>query len=93
MEKPNFIITIRYEIPTFSSVGPFFKEGGGGGLENFGQKLKFLGFFQLRSPLSQFLPTHPPPENRTCVISNLVSRNTNSAENLLTRESYSNFEL
>ena len=30
MEKPNFIITIRYEIPTFSSVGPFFKEGGRG---------------------------------------------------------------
>ena len=26
-KKPNFIITIRYEIPTFSSVGPFFKEG------------------------------------------------------------------
>ena len=39
-KKPNFIITIRYEIPTFSSVGPFFEEGGGG-LENFGQKLKF----------------------------------------------------
>ena len=28
-KKPNFIITIRYEIPTFSSVG------GGGGLKNF----------------------------------------------------------
>ena len=50
-KKLNFIITIRYEIPTFSSVGPFFEEGGGG-LENFGQKLKFLGFFQLRSPLT-----------------------------------------
>ena len=36
---------------------------------------------------------NPSPENRTHVISNLVSRNTNSAENLLTRESYSNFEL
>ena len=35
---------IRYKIPMFSSVGPFFEEGGGG-LENFGQKLKFLGFF------------------------------------------------
>ena len=34
----------------FSSVGPFFEKGGGG-QENFGQKLKFLGFFQLRSPL------------------------------------------
>ena len=39
-KKPNFIITIRYEIPTFLSVVLFFKEGGGG-LENFGQKLKF----------------------------------------------------
>ena len=39
-EKPNFIITIRYEIPTFSSVGPFIEEWEGD-LENFGQKLKF----------------------------------------------------
>ena len=45
-KKPNFIITIRYEIPTFSLVGPFFEEGGGG-LGNFGQKLKFLGFFSI----------------------------------------------
>ena len=51
-KKPNFIITIRYEILMFLSVGPFFEEGGGGGLENFGHKLKFLGFFQLRSPLT-----------------------------------------
>ena len=51
MKKPNFIITIRYEIPTFTSVGPFFEEGGGG-LENFGHKLKFWGFFQLRWPLN-----------------------------------------
>ena len=41
---------VSYEIPTFSLVRPFFEEGGGG-LENFGQKLKFWGFFQLRSPL------------------------------------------
>ena len=34
----NFIITIRYEIPTFLLIWPFFKEGGGGP-ENFGQKL------------------------------------------------------
>ena len=53
-KKTNFIITIRYEILTFSSVGPFFEEGGGG-LENLGQKLKFKGFFQLRSPLTQFI--------------------------------------
>ena len=39
-KKKNFIITIRYEMPTFSSVGPFFEEGGEGA-ENFGQKLKF----------------------------------------------------
>ena len=24
---PQFIFTIRYEIPTFSSEGPFFKDG------------------------------------------------------------------
>ena len=29
-KKPNFIITIRYEIPMFSSVGPFFEERGRG---------------------------------------------------------------
>ena len=40
LKKTNFIITIRNEIPTFSSVGPFFKEGRRD-LENFGQKLKF----------------------------------------------------
>ena len=40
LKKPNFTITIRYEIPTFSSVEPFFEEGGGGP-ENFGQKLNF----------------------------------------------------
>ena len=28
LKKPNFIITIRYEIPTFSSVGPFLKGEG-----------------------------------------------------------------
>ena len=27
-KKPNFIITIRYKIPIFLSVGPFFEEGG-----------------------------------------------------------------
>ena len=51
--KKKTLFTIRYEIPTFSSVGPFFEEGGRG-LENFGQKLKFWGFFQLRSPLRIF---------------------------------------
>ena len=30
LNKPNFIITIRYKIPTFSSVGPFPKRGGRG---------------------------------------------------------------
>ena len=38
--KKQTLFTIRYAIPTFSSVGPFFEEGGGD-LENFGQKLKF----------------------------------------------------
>ena len=50
-QKNQTTITIRYKILTFSLVEPFFKEGGGG-LENFGQKLKFKGFFQLKSPLS-----------------------------------------
>ena len=50
MKKLKFIITIRYKIPLFLLVGPFSKRWGGG-LENFGEKLKFLGFFQLRSLL------------------------------------------
>ena len=41
----KFIITIRYKIPMFSSVGPFFEEGGGGP-ENFGQKLIFWEIFK-----------------------------------------------
>ena len=44
LKKLNFIITIRYKILTFSSVGPLSEEGGGG-LENFGQKLKLFRFF------------------------------------------------
>ena len=52
MKKPNFTVTIRDEIPMFLLVEPFFEEGGGG-QENFGQKLKFFGFFQLRSPLNK----------------------------------------
>ena len=40
LKKTNFTITLRYEIPTFLLIGPFSKRGGGG-LENFGQKLKF----------------------------------------------------
>ena len=38
--KKNFIITFRYEILTFLSVGPFFEERERGP-ENLGQKLKF----------------------------------------------------
>ena len=46
----------------FSLVGPFFKEGGGG-LKNSGQKLKFLEFFKLRSPLRgpKFCIKRTPP--------------------------------
>ena len=56
IDRVNNLITnnIRstYNCHTFMELsGPFFEEGGGGGLESFGQKLKFLGFFQLRSPL------------------------------------------
>ena len=41
LKKLNFIITIKYKIMTFLSVGHFFG-GGEGGLEEFGQKLKFF---------------------------------------------------
>ena len=41
---------MKYELPMFLLVRPFFEEEGDG-LEYFGQKLKFLGIFQLRSPL------------------------------------------
>ena len=46
-EKPNFIITIRYEIPTFSSVGPFFEEGGGRGSRKFRPEAEILGIFSI----------------------------------------------
>ena len=45
-EKPNFIITIRYEILTFSSVGPFF-EGGGRGSRKFRPEAEILGIFSI----------------------------------------------
>ena len=37
---------LTYTTLTFLLVGPFFEEGGRG-LENFGQKLKILGFFSI----------------------------------------------
>ena len=45
-KKLNFIITIRYEIPTFSSVGPFFKEGGRGS-RKFRPEAEILGIFSI----------------------------------------------
>ena len=42
--KKNFIITIRYEIPTFLSVGPFFEEGGRGS-RKFRPEAEILGIF------------------------------------------------
>ena len=45
-KKPNFIITIRYEIPTFSSVGPFSKRGGRGS-RKFWPEAEILGFFSI----------------------------------------------
>ena len=42
--KPNFIITIRYEIPTFSLVGPFFEEEGRGS-RKFRPEAEILGIF------------------------------------------------
>ena len=46
LKKPNFIITIRYEIPTFSSVGPFFEEGGRGS-RKFRPEAEILGIFSI----------------------------------------------
>ena len=43
-KKTNFIITIRYEIPSFLSVGPFFKEGGS---RKFRPEAKILGIFSI----------------------------------------------
>ena len=42
----NFIITIRYEIPTFSSVGPFFAEGGRGS-RKFRPEAEIFGIFSI----------------------------------------------
>ena len=44
LKKLNFIITIRYEIPTFSLVGPFFEEGGRGS-RKFWPDVEILGIF------------------------------------------------
>ena len=46
LKKPNFIITIRYEIPTFSSVGPFFEEGGEGS-RKFRPEAEIFGIFSI----------------------------------------------
>ena len=46
LKKPNFMITIRYKIPTFSSVEPFFKEGGRR-LKKFQQEAEILEIFSI----------------------------------------------
>ena len=45
-KKTNFIITIRSEIPTFSSVGPFFEEGGRGS-RKFWPEAEIFGIFSI----------------------------------------------
>ena len=45
-KKPNFIITIRYEIPTFSSVGSFFEEEGRGS-RKFQPEAEIFGIFSI----------------------------------------------
>ena len=45
-KEPNFIITIRYKIPTFSSVGPFL-EGGLRGSRKFRPDAEILGIFSI----------------------------------------------
>ena len=43
--KKQTLFTIRYEIPTFSSVGPFFEEGGGDLI--FRPEAEILGIFSI----------------------------------------------
>ena len=75
LKKPNFTITIRYEIPTFSSVEPFFEEGGRGSrkvrpeTELFGifsievaPKGRVQKFFFKKVENSTFCSTPPPLE-------------------------------
>ena len=45
-KTPNFIITIRYEIPMFSSVWPFFEEGGRGS-RKFRPETEIFGIFSI----------------------------------------------
>ena len=47
LKKPNFTITIRYEIPTFLSVGPFFEEGGRGSRKFWPEAEIFWNFFNM----------------------------------------------
>ena len=49
LKKTNFIITIRYEIPSFSSVGPFFEEGRGS--RKFRPEAEILGIFSFEVAL------------------------------------------
>ena len=45
LKKTNFTITIRYKIPSFSSVGPFFEEGRGS--RKFRPEAEILGIFSI----------------------------------------------
>ena len=53
-KKPNFIITIRYEIQTFSSVGPFFEKGGRGS-RKFWPEAEIFGIFSIEVAPKFFL--------------------------------------
>ena len=50
-EKTELLITIRYKIPTFLSVGPFFKEGGEGLQKILGRSWNFGDFSSWGGPL------------------------------------------
>ena len=45
LKKTNFTITLRYKIPSFSSVGPFFEEGRGS--RKFRPEAEILGIFSI----------------------------------------------
>ena len=57
-KKPNFIITIRYEILTFSTVGPFFEEGRGS--RKFRPEAEILGIFSIEVAPNRCGHIEPP---------------------------------
>ena len=67
MKKPNFISTIRYEIPTFLSVGPFFEEGGRGSIK-FRPEAEIFRIFSIEvAPKNVMLLKYRPEFNQRVI--------------------------